>query len=30
MRTEKDMHNNLNYCYDNWSSPAAAKLLEIF
>ena len=29
--TENDMHEDLNLCYSNWSTPlAAAKLLEIF
>lgn len=28
--TESDMHEDVNLCYDNWSSPlAAAKLLEM-
>lgn len=30
-QTEKDMHDNLDSCYENWTSPvAAAKLLDIF
>ena len=29
--TENDMHEDLDLCYNNWSTPlAAAKLLEIF
>ncbi len=31
IRTEADMHRDLNLCYDNWSTPlASACLLEIF
>lgn len=31
IHTENDMHENLEFCYQNWTTPlAAAKLLEIF
>ena len=31
IHTENDMHKNLEFCYQNWTTPlAAAKLLEIF
>lgn len=30
-KNEKDMHDNLDNCYENWTTPlAAAKLLDIF
>mgnify|MGYP000348778624 CR=1 FL=1 len=31
IHTENDMHENLEFCYQNWTTPlAAAKLVEIF